>query len=374
MLKKKNWGYPRVSILDEKLIRAFECKLNTRLQLILEFRGNLVLDEKRALLLKLIDEKKSILMASKMLNISYSRAWEWIFKIENVLGVEIVKRMRGGRGGGKTILTPEGKSLLELYFTRAKEHGLIISPKELLIRKVGYPDIIYAGSHDPATELLLSTFAGEKGLKVEFSWIGSCAGLLAIMLGEADVAGIHLIDVETGEYNLPYIKKYGLEDKVILIRGFTREICLAYGPGIKIRSLKEAIEKGYKLINRNIGSGTRILLEYLIRRLADTIGFSVKDLKNRIPGWDTEAKTHFEVAEAILSRKADYGLMLSHIAEMYGLEYIPIIREHFDFIIRLESIDKLANLGKFLKQNARIFERMKGYIIPHDIGEIIYKP
>ncbi|MHA1616191.1 MAG: substrate-binding domain-containing protein [Candidatus Njordarchaeales archaeon] len=353
-------------------------EIRPRVELVLEYRGNVILDEKRAWLLKLINEKGSILVAAKTLGIPYSRAWEWISKIENILGLEIVKKVRGGKGGGKSFLTKEGRALLDLYFSKAKEYSLIISPKELISERVGIPDILYAGSHDPLAELIISTFAKVEGLDVEFSWIGSCAGLLAIMLNEADIAGVHLIDPVTKEYNIPYIRKYMIEDKVILVRGYTREICLAYRPDITINSLEDAVEKGYRIINRNVGSGTRIFLEYLLAKIARVKGIDLNKLKAKIPGFESEARTHFDVAEAIISGRADYGLTLTYVAKNYGLKCIPLGREHYDFIIRIDSyeeknLDRFINFLKKEEIRKRILE-LEGYDIPKDSGCIIYRP
>ena len=168
--------------------------LSARITLLLEYRGQVIIDERLAQLLKLIDQKGSILSAAKSLGTSYSRAWEWISKAERILGVELVMRRRGGISGGGARLTEEGKKLLNYYFEKAKECGLMFPREVSVVPKEKLPDIFFAGSHDPILENLFGHFAKQTKYKIEISWIGSSGGLLALMLREADISGTHLLD------------------------------------------------------------------------------------------------------------------------------------------------------------------------------------
>ena len=134
---------------------------------------------------------------------------------------------------------------------------------------------------------------------VDFSWIGSANGLATLMLEEADVAGIHLYDPSTGTYNTPFLEKYYLKNRVILLRGYARELGLIYRPGLNIKGLEDLFTGKYTFINRNQGSGTRIIFDYLLSKTAASKGFSLKEAIKRIPGYNNEVSTHHEVGEAI---------------------------------------------------------------------------
>jgi len=352
-------------------------KLKPRIHLVLEYKGKKVIDERIANLLKLIIERGSLYSATRSLGIPYSRAWDWITKTERELGIELITRKRGGIKGGGATVTEEGKKLLEFYFSKAKEYGLDISTG-LITREYTLPDIIFAGSHDPILEVILSSYARSHNLDVEFAWIGSCAGLLVLMLNEADITGVHLLDLETGEYNIPFLKRYWLEEKVAVIRGYEREMCLAFRPDVMINSLEEAIERGYRLSNRNVGSGTRILLDYLIDQVARGRDLKPEELKRKIPGYGSEAKTHFDVAKSIATGQADYGLVLRFVAENYGLKCLHVTWEKYDFVIPINRLNKEAvrDFVNYLKSEEvrKIVSGVPGYRIPIDFGEIVYKP
>jgi len=352
--------------------------LRSRIALLLEYRGRVVVDERLAQLLKLIDEKGSILAAAKSLGTSYSRAWEWISKAERILGVELVMRRRGGISGGGAKLTEEGRKLLSYYFEKARECGLTFPREVSVMPKEKLPDIFFAGSHDPILENLFGYFAKQMGYKVEISWIGSSGGLLALMLGEADISGIHLLDPDSGEYNIPYLRKYWIHDRVIVIRGYQREVSLAYSPQITLEGIEDLISGKIKIVNRNPGSGTRILLDQILRDIAKKNKLSFRKLTEKIPGYFFEVKTHIEVAKAIAAGKADAGLVLTFIAKSFNLRCISLRWEWYDFVILLERLKKksVRDFITFLKSDTAksIIKACQGYKVSDELGNIVYAP
>jgi len=350
-------------------------KLKARGTLILEVDGVKVVDEKLARLLLLIQRKESILSAAKALNMPYSRAWEAIAKAERILNVKLIEPKRGGRGGGGAKLTKLGEEILNRYIDEYRKlFGRGFGIEEL---EVEVPDIVYAGSNDILLEHVMGLLKNRGVESIEVAWVGSSGGLTLLMLGEADLAGIHLYDPRSGEYNLPYISRYWLENRVILARGYEREIGFASRRHFD-DPLDALISGKAKLVNRNLGSGTRVQLDHLLKKKAEEIGRDFKELVKTIKGYENEVKTHLDVVKAIISGEADLGLTIRWAAEKYGLKFKSLGWEKFDFAISADSYDR-PQLRKFLEilsssELKKLTEQLKGYRIDDDCGEIIYKP
>jgi len=201
--------------------------------------------------------------------------------------------------------------------------------------------------------------------------VGSTAGLRAAQRGECDIAGIHLLDPATDEYNRAFITS-----DLQLVPGYRRMQCLVYRPGdarFAGRRVEEVLRTALAdpecvLINRNTGSGTRILLDRLLQGLMvdglwqidDAVGGTTfaqgrsspnsgvepgnatLDRIQAIPGYGVQAKSHTAVAAAIAQGRADWGLCIDTVARMYGLEYIPVRDEHYDFVIPRERLERPA--------------------------------
>ena len=341
--------------------------------LILEVDGSKVVDEDLARLLLLIDRGGSILSASRILKIAYSRAWESIARAERILGVRLVEPRRGGRSGGGAKLTAAGRKLLELYLEEYRRLlGRRLAVEEARIEA---PELVYAGSNDLLLEHIFGLMKSEGIESIEVAWIGSAGGLSLLMLGEADLAGIHLYDPETGEYNAPYISRYWLENRVVLVRGYERE--LGFASRKAFEDPIEAIVSGRaKLVNRNLGSGTRVRLDCLLKERSVELGKPFSELIRGIRGYGEEVKTHLDVVRAIASGRADIGLTIRWMAEKYGLNFKPIGWEKFDFVIPVESL-KRKPVKVFLKALASeelrgLVEGLSGYRVSKDSGRVIY--
>jgi len=352
--------------------------LSINISLRMEYKGKTILDDKLAKLLYLISEKGSILSASRSLGIPYSRAWERISRIEKILGVKIVNRRRGGVHGGGTSLTEEGKILLDFFLQKARHHRVGDFGDLKLLSQILRTDLVFAGSNDPILEEILYMFSTEFGYGVDIYWVGSTGGFLAIFLGEADLVGCHLLDPASGDYNIPYLQKYWLLDSVIVVRGFMREISLAHRDGLELNKVDDIIDKGYRIVNRNLGSGTRILLDLMIEDSAKRRGVSKLELIREINGYDVEVKTHYDVAKAIISGEADAGIVLTYIAEKHGLKHKSIKWEIYDLIIPVVAIKKdvVKEFIKFIrnKEVKKFINKHIGYKTLNDTGKIVYKP
>jgi putative molybdopterin biosynthesis protein len=156
--------------------------------------------------------------------------------------------------------------------------------------------------------------------------------------GEADIAGVHLIHPETGEYNEWALRARHLEGTALLVRGYQRQQVLAVRPGgpRRLASLAGLLDGKHRFVNRNPGSGTRALLDAEIKELARERGMSFEQATARIEGWQVEAKSHSAVATAVATGRADAGVCIETAAVRAGLARMPVAVESFDFLVRAQ--------------------------------------
>ncbi len=203
-------------------------------------------------------------------------------------------------------------------------------------------DLMIIGSHCVGLDILLRILRKIKPITAKVINVGSTGGILAVKRGEADIAGTHLLDEKTGIYNEPYIKRYKLKD-VVLVKGYLREqgFIVRKGNPKNIKGFRDLLRGDVTFINRNRGSGTRILLDMHLKKLSEEIGMDFGEVVRRIRGYEVEAKTHTSVAVAVLRGKADVGIGIKSVAIRYGLDFIPIRAEEYDFVIGKDKLNKV---------------------------------
>ena len=208
---------------------------------------------------------------------------------------------------------------------------------ELIGESVTVPDITSIGSHCIGLEYLL-TRVRLSGFSAKIINVGSQGGLEAARRGESDLAGMHLLDDETGEYNTPFVAD---NDDLVLVRGYRRRqgILTRSGEPKKLGALIQDREE-LVMVNRNRGSGTRILTDRLLAAEADGLGLSLDELTPSLRGYEIEARSHNAVAASVAMKKADWGIGIENAARDYELEFTFMNDEIFDFVIpkaKLES-------------------------------------
>lgn len=235
-------------------------------------------------------------------------------------------------------------------------------------------DLYIVGSHDIGIDRLIPHL----GLNVKVINVGSLEGLKSASRGEADIAGVHLVDDETGEYNIPFIVKYNVKD-IVVVRGYMREqgLIVARGNPHRVSGIEDIASKRLRLVNRNRGSGTRFLLDMKLKELSRKIGVAFEDLIARIEGYYYEVRTHTAVAAAIAQGKADIGLGIRVAAEIYNLDFISLGWENYDFVIPKSKLQK-EPVRRFLKalksSELRVeLENLKGYRVLSETGEVIWE-
>ena len=188
--------------------------------------------------------------------------------------------------------------------------------------------VIAIGSHDPLLDELANLLhLNYPELYMSSSHVGSMGGIMAVRRGETHLAGIHLLDEQDGTYNTSYIKKYFPNGGVRQVEcvGRTQGLMLTRGNPLHITSIKDLAGENIRYVNRQKGSGTRILIDYLCRKEnLDT---------SRIYGYDREEFTHTSVAAQIASGSADAGMGIYSAARLYDLDFLPICTEQYDLLI-----------------------------------------
>ena len=156
---------------------------------------------------------------------------------------------------------------------------------------------------------------------------------MALARGEAHLAGSHLLDEETGEYNLSYIRRF-LKGRGVVVVNLVQRIqglILPRGNPKQIGALSDLARDDVTFLNRQRGSGTRLLLDYKLREL----GIEPDD----ILGYDREEYTHLAVAAAVAGGRADVGLGILSAANVLGLDFVPLLSEQYDLVIPREHYD-----------------------------------
>ncbi len=222
----------------------------------------------------------------------------------------------------------------------------------------------FAGSHDLALEALWAHLRRARpNLTWTASYVGSLDGLLALLHGEVGLAGAHVLDEETGEYNLPILRRLFGPGEVCAVTLAEREQGLIVAPGNPkgIHRLADLTRKDVVFINRQRGSGTRALLEHYLRLNGVAAA--------TISGYEVVVFTHMAVAAAVDQGRADVGLGVRAAAAAFGLEFIPIARERYDLVCYVADRDRpsLASLFDLLASAAfrPVIAQLSGYHAEH---------
>ncbi len=229
--------------------------------------------------------------------------------------------------------------------------------------------LVVIGSHDPLLDELADLIHREDRRQfLSSAHVGSMGGIMAVRRGEAHAAGIHLLDTETGEYNRTYLRKYFPHGGVYLVRCVGRQqgLMLQKGNPLGITSFADISRDGVRYVNRQKGSGTRVLMDYL----CDKYGVD----RDRIYGYEREEMTHNSVAVQIAGNSADAGMGIYSTAKLYELDFLPICVEEYDLLIpeKIWNSGLVRQLIQTLKSaefRSRI-EAMGGYTLDRP-GEII---
>ena len=262
-------------------------------------------------------------------------------KISSRLGVEEFVRVKLGQVGDRVVATPLPRGAGAIT-TITEAHGIIRIPNnsegidadeivtaELLRPAAAVQDtIVVVGSHDNTLDILADQIRIAHGdLTLSSSHVGSMGGLMAIKRGVCHLAGTHLLDTETGAYNVSYIHRYlsGIPLRLIHLVMRDQGLIVPKGNPKQIHGIEDLCRPDIIFINRQGGSGTRILLDYRLAQL----GIAAASIR----GYDAEEFTHMAVAVAVLGGTADVGLGIFAAARALDLDFVPVVTEQYDLAI-----------------------------------------
>lgn len=256
------------------------------------------------------------------------------------LGIEEFLRVNIGRVGHKTVATPLPRAAGSIT-TLTRAEGIIRIPAlsegvrqdeeveaELLVSEREIMNtVVIIGSHDNTLDILADEVRRKgRNIRISSGNVGSLGGLTALKKGSCHAAGSHLLDTETGQYNISYIKRYLKGVKVSVFHLVLREqgLIVAKGNPKAVKGLEDLTRKDITFVNRQAGSGTRVLVDYKLKQS----GIQAEAIR----GYDHEEFTHMAVAVDVLSGAADCGAGIYAAAKALNLDFVPMEQEQYDLI------------------------------------------
>lgn len=267
--------------------------------------------------------------------------------IPSKLGIEEFLRVNIGKVGDKTVATPLPRAAGSIT-TLTRSEGILqipalsegITQEEELEAELQVEEdelintVSIIGSHD----MSIDVFADEirrrgHNIRISSGNVGSLGGLMAVRKGTCHMAGSHLLDTETGEYNISYIKRYIKGIKVSVFHLVLRDqgLMVAKGNPKGIKGIEDLCREDVSFVNRQAGAGTRVLFDYKLEQLGIR--------PDSIRGYDHDEFTHMAVAVDVLSGAADCGMGIFAAAKALDLDFVPIEREQYDLIVPSAMLD-----------------------------------
>lgn len=268
--------------------------------------------------------------------------------IPSKLGMEEFVRVNIGKVGAKYVATPLPRAAGSIT-TLTRAEGIVRIPAlaeglsqrdevaaELLVDQEDLLNtVVIIGSHDITIDILADEIRRKgNNVRVSSGNVGSLGGLMALRKGICHISGSHLLDTRTGQYNLSYIKRYLRGKRVGVFHLVLRDqgLIVPKGNPKDIRGIEDLAGGDIAFVNRQAGSGTRVLFDYRL----DQLGIEAKSIK----GYDHEEFTHMAVAVDVLSGAADCGMGIFAAAKALDLDFIPLEREQYDLIIPSDMLDQ----------------------------------
>lgn len=304
--------------------------------------------------------------------------------MHSAMGVDQFVRVTLGSVGDKLIATPSGKGAGSVM-SMVRADGLLTigagsegvgAGEEIdveLLRPQAEVEstLVSIGSHDNILDILANQLHRlASPIRLSSAHVGSMGGIMAIRRGEAHIAGSHLLDEETGEYNISFIKRFLQSTPLELVNLCYREqgLIVASGNPKDIQNFEQIATNGYTFINRQKGAGTRLLTDKIL-------GESGLD-PEQIPGYDHEEYTHMNVAAAVASGSVDTGMGIRATAQALGLDFVPVAEERYDLIIpkQFDTDPRIVALLDIIRESSSFREKVRG-LGGYDLrnsGEVLY--
>lgn len=305
--------------------------------------------------------------------------------VSSPLGQTEFLRVKVGRVDDKLIATPVGRGAGALM-TIQRADGIVQIPEEsegigtesevdvVLLRTVREIDntVVCIGSHDNTLDILANYLRRRyPAFSLSSAHVGSMGGIMAIKRKEAHIGGTHLLDEETEEYNIPFIKRLlkGVPLKLINLHYRQQGLIVKKGNPKGIKGIEDLRREDIIFVNRQRGSGTRLLTDKVLREA----GISPSEVN----GYEREEFTHMGVASKVASGAADVGMGILTAARALDLDFIPVTRERYDLIfpdysLRLDSVKAVLDIITSDSDFRRAVEGLGGYDTT-DMGKVMYE-
>ncbi len=271
-------------------------------------------------------------------------------KIPSRLGVEEFVRVKLGQVAAKVVATPlpraagcitsitEADGIIRIgHNSEGVEAGKPVTAELLRPVQAIERTLVVVGSHDNSLDVLADELRrSSRPFNLSSSHVGSMGGLMALKRGACHLAGSHLLDTESGKYNLPYIERFlgGKAVRVVHLVMRDQGLIVPAGNPKGIAGIQDLVRPDVRFVNRQAGSGTRILLDYRLGQLGID--------PEQIDGYANEEFTHMAVAAAVVSQAADVGLGICAAARALELDFIPVVTEQYDLVIDARFFDTPA--------------------------------
>lgn len=245
-----------------------------------------------------------------------------------------------------------------------------IVPEESKVPQGGHKKQVVISGQDVVLDMLSKYIEKHTTLTPLRLYNGSLNSLVSMYNGECDIVSVHLFDGDTGEYNLPYVKRLLVCHPFVLINLVCRTegIYVKKGNPLNIKGWKDLAKPNVIIVNREKGAGARVLLDEQLR----INGIS----KSSVHGYERELTSHFSVASAVASGQADVGVGVENVAKMVDVDFIPLIKEQYDLVVlKTKENLELVKIVKEAVQSSEFrsqLEQLKGYDLSLT-GKIIYE-
>ncbi|MBI1794903.1 MAG: molybdopterin biosynthesis protein [Chloroflexi bacterium] len=295
-------------------------------------------------------------------------------KINSPAGDEDYVRVVAGKVGDKLLAAPLSRGA-GVITSLVQADGLVVIPPGVQGLEAGEKvnvrlyrnkaelerTIFCIGSHDLTLDLM-AQFLAEHDRRLVSANVGSQGGLIALRRGEAHLAGSHLLDPVTGEYNVSYIRQY-LPDVPVRVLALVKRdqgLLVRRGNPQRVKTLEDLTRPQVRFVNRQRGAGTRVLLDYHL---------SLKKISpDSIRGYNQEEYTHLGVAAAIASGRADCGLGVAAAAQALDLDFIPLFQERYDLVIPKEHAESNLLAPLFGLLGGRGFREAVSKLMGYDVS------
>ncbi len=240
-----------------------------------------------------------------------------------------------GRGAGMITTLTRAQAVAALPLaSEGAEAGQILDAELYVPREELDATLVVVGSHDNTIDLLADALMGlPRPVRLASSHVGSMGGITAVASGQALCAGTHLFDPDSGDFNVPFLKKHAPDQDLVLINLAVRHqgLIVAKGNPKGIAGVADLARPDLRFANRQRGAGTRILLDWHLK----TAGIA----PGKVRGYDKEEFTHMAVAVNVLTGTADCGLGIFAAAKALDLGFVPLARERYDLLLPRAALD-----------------------------------